>query len=476
MLIHSFEFPLPDNLEVKKILQLACDWIIGSKHYTLSKDDFNGLLDKTDEIIEKGNEKVEFGYANFPNISSSIGGIRFSKQDKDNTTWVTTIVSSKNHNQHFISIQLSCELSQASLQIPNAKKPYIIKQILKEYSGGMDGQIPVSDKAILLKEGEEEIAAALIQDVAENILPIVYISYDPELNQHLIDYKKIAKNLSGNAHVIVEPSRKFSMKLRSLSNAKNVFNGTIGVYWPQNGRKSYFLTDSIDTPNKLERNIQEDIIQALLNKRQTTQCNWLYLKECISKQRIDQLRKNSTDVNVEEYINAFDDELRIKEERLEEANKEIAKLEAENRRLNSTNFSRSQGVLNYGNEQDLYDYEIRSFVVDALKYTLENNTKENSRKYHILYDLFNHNKLDEKKDLRIIKQDRLKRIMNDYQKMTPKTLEELKNLGFDHSDEGKHHKFVFSNDGRYTATISKTSSDYRAGKNFSRDVANQIFK
>lgn len=81
-----------------------------------------------------------------------------------------------------------------------------------------------------------------------------------------------------------------------------------------------------------------------------------------------------------------------------------------------------------------------------------------------------------KKDLRIIKQDRLKRIMNDYQKMTPKTLEELKNLGFDHSDEGKHHKFVFSNDGRYTATISKTSSDYRAGKNFARDVANQIFK
>ena len=55
-------------------------------------------------------------------------------------------------------------------------------------------------------------------------------------------------------------------------------------------------------------------------------------------------------------------------------------------------------------------------------------------------------------------------------------LEELKNLGFEHSDEGKHHKFVFSNDGRYSATISKTSSDYRAGKNFSRDVANQIFK
>ena len=43
------------------------------------------------------------------------------------------------------------------------------------------------------KEGEEEIAAALIQDAAENILPIVYISYDPELNQHLIDYKKLLK-------------------------------------------------------------------------------------------------------------------------------------------------------------------------------------------------------------------------------------------------------------------------------------------
>lgn len=477
MLIHSFEFPLPNGLEVKEILALTCDWIAGSDHYVLSKSDFDGLLEKNEDIIEKGLEKVEFGYANTSDTAFSIGGIRFSKFDKNDTEWVTTVVSTKTSSQHLISIQLSCELSQASpRKLPKAKKPYIIKQILQRHSHGMDGHIPVSDQAIILKDGEEEIAAALIKDEAENILPIVYISFNPELDQHSINYKRIAKKLSGNAHVIVEPSRKFSVRLRELTDAKNVFNGTVGVYWPKNGRKSYFFTDAINSPEKLECSIQDDIIQALLNKRQTTQCSWLHLKECISKQRITQLRNNSeNDKNVQEYITAFDAELKIKEEKLEEANKEISRLEAENRRLLAAHFSRSKGVLNSGDEQDLYDYEIRSFVLEALTYCLQKDTLENSRKYHVLRDLLSNNKLEKDEDSRIQKKDILKKIMNDYQRMDSRTLETLKNLGFEHFDEGKHHKFTFANDNRYAATISKTTSNHRAGKNFARDVSNLIF-
>ena len=50
MLIHSFEFPLPNGLEVKEILALTCDWIAGSDHYVLSKNDFDGLLEKNEDI------------------------------------------------------------------------------------------------------------------------------------------------------------------------------------------------------------------------------------------------------------------------------------------------------------------------------------------------------------------------------------------------------------------------------------------
>lgn len=53
MLIHSFEFPLPNGLEVKEILALTCDWIAGSDHYVLSKSDFDGLLEKMRILLKK---------------------------------------------------------------------------------------------------------------------------------------------------------------------------------------------------------------------------------------------------------------------------------------------------------------------------------------------------------------------------------------------------------------------------------------
>ena len=66
-------------------------------------------------------------------------------------------------------------------------------------------------------------------------------------------------------------------------------------------------------------------------------------------------------------------------------------------------------------------------------------------------------------------------IFNDYTSMTPLILNTLKGMGFTHSEDGKHHRFLFAGDDRYSGTTSKTSSDCRAGKNFASDISNKIF-
>lgn len=122
MLIYSIELPLPSGLEVKQILELACKWIYGSKHNKLKKGNFEDIWNHSDLVIEAEGEKVEFGYTDAIDSSLSIGGIKFTRNDKNGLQWVTTIVSSQNPTQHLVSVQLSCELLNASVKLPKAKK------------------------------------------------------------------------------------------------------------------------------------------------------------------------------------------------------------------------------------------------------------------------------------------------------------------------------------------------------------------
>ena len=91
------------------------------------------------------------------------------------------------------------------------------------------------------ENGEEAIAASLLQGRANNSLPIVYVSaaYD---GSHVLSPDDLAKHISGTAHVLVEPSRAFSLGLKNLVDSRNAFGGAIGVYWPGSpARKTYLL-------------------------------------------------------------------------------------------------------------------------------------------------------------------------------------------------------------------------------------------
>ncbi|RQM69810.1 hypothetical protein [Aeromonas enteropelogenes] len=280
-----------------------------------------------------------------------------------------------------------------------------------------------------------------------------------------------ADKLSGLAHVVVEPDRNFSIKLKDLCASRNVYGGTIGVYWPDSiARKSFFLSQAQNNPILLSSLIENDIRVALSNRRQRTYCTWLHLKECISKHNYNELKRTgSTEIN--DYISAFDKDIAAKQEKIDSAEKEILRLQAELSRINAEKFSREEGILSYGEEQDLYPYEIRNFVVDTLERQLQNSIRE-SRRHHILHDLIKTNKTE---GIASNLKEEIKSIFKSYVEMDAKTKSSLTRIGFDISEEGKHYKIVFHQDGRYTFSVSKSSSDSRAGKNLASDINKKIF-
>ena len=58
--------------------------------------------------------------------------------------------------------------------------------------------------------------------------------------------------------------------------------------------------------------------------------------------------------------------------------------------------------------------------------------------------------------------------------MSGKLRQELKDLGFEITEDGKHYKLTYYNDERYTIIFGKTPSDVRSGKNNAQTVIKMV--
>lgn len=463
----STEFPIDASKSVADVVRLASQWVSGSPHTKIPKGVLDELPIDAEKTVSASSEQVTIACANGHEFT--IGGLRYVRTE-NGLEWTTSIVSLKTNERHVLSLQVSCEALSTAVRLPPPKKPYFIRQALEELGGGMDGEIPVTDKPFRLSEGEAGIAAALISGLARNKLPIVYVSagFDGNL---LLNPDELAQYVSGMAHVVVEPSREFSYHLKTLTNSRNAFGGTVGVYWPESdARKSYFIDETMPNQRAIQLEIAKDIRLALANRRLRSTCTWAHLKETISRKRFELLRSQGSTA-LQEYIDAFDAEQAAKDGKLIEAEQEISRLHAEIKRLASANQSSVAGLISPGKEQDLYPHEIRDIAITALQEAAR-TTRDNSRRQHVLTDLLTTNQPSRHTEKL---QEEIKSLFKTYRDMDAPTRSALLKLGFRISEDGKHYKVVFQGDGRYTFTLPKTSSDHRAGKNIASDINNVLF-
>ena len=128
-------------------------------------------------------------------------------------------------------------------------------------------------------------------------------------------------------------------------------------------------------------------------------------------------------------------------------------------------------ILFMGDEFEFYPGEVR----DLLLATLSEATKgiqPKSRRGDIIRDIIKNNNYQK---LSVAKAEEVKRILKNYDGMSARTRQALKDLGFEITEEGKHYKITYYGDGRYQTTYSKTPSDGRTGKNSAQQTINMAF-
>lgn len=463
----STEFPIDTKNSVASVINLARTWLSGSPHTKFLPNELPELIFNGEQEKVKGVEQFKISHATL--TDHEIAGVRYRKIEGD-LEWTTSIVTCKYPTSHLLSIQVNCEALNTSSRLPASKKPYFIKQAIEVLGGGQDGAIPVAGKPIFLDEDDSEIAAALINGTADNSLPIIYVSANFK-GQPAINPTSLALLVSGMAHVIVEPSRTFSFKVRPLTGSKNSFGGSIGIYWPRgDSKKTYSYSKKTPNARALEIAIAKDIRIALSNRRLLTNCTWHDLQEASTKSRLEALRKNGSQ-ELNDYAALAAQEIEAKDRKISELQYEVSRQNAEISRLSRSSSQNKEGLISLGVEQDLYESEIRDIIIDALK-KATNSTTANSRRQHVLNDLLTHNVPCGQAEKVA---DEIKSLLKNYQSLNQSTRNSLAELGFDITEEGKHYKAIYQNDGRYTFSFSKTPSDHRSGSNLASDIKNKLF-
>ncbi|XKH00306.1 hypothetical protein LG325_09340 [Marinobacter nauticus] len=444
-------------------------WLIGSQHSKFDSELQEKNFEESEWEEKLGNETL-YGL-NIEDRGKAYLALRYEKKEADGISWITEIIYEELIDSSNISIQVFSESDKTKLSLPPARKPYIVRQLISEIGGGVDGSLQVSDQPLFLNNLDIDFAADLINGNCENRLPIVYISATNR-DETPVSAAQLARWLSGVGHVVVEPNREFSFRLMNEVNHQNAYGGAVAIHWPDRSSKELLLPARFDFDAKsLSIEVSKLIRNRAIRLRRPRSLTWAYLKEIRAKQEIEKLRQGGSS-DLQAYIDNFDQEISAKDQALEEAEADIRRLEAEIYNLRSrTQHVEGEPILVRGNEPDLYENEALEILVDAIEKGLS-NCVEGSRRWDVLQSLKSANEATSNKEELAAN---VKAILSNYRKLEGSIEHDLEELGFEISGEGKHYRLVFKGDTRYSMSMPKTSSDHRAGKNLVSQINNNLF-
>lgn len=471
MLTFKTQFPLRSDAEMADFMECCKQWISGSPHTLLS----DLKCGSPQGIYEADGEKAEFLFSH--SADSQVGGVKYEKVDSDGVHWATEVVGCRSlSGDFFVSVQLSVDAEIPVERLDGGRRPYILKLLMKNFSGGEDGRLVVDDSPLFLAEDHQDLAADIICARTGSAMPVVYVSRhgDGSLS---VDPVRLAQWISAMAHVVVEPSRSFSTVLSREVFGENPYGGAVAIYWPDGVGRWLYLPDRWKESGELQFAIARKVRSSLLYHRTRQECTWSYLQQCVADDKFEEIRKSGA-VGLDEYVAHFDGEIAEQRKKMAEQGEEIRRLQAQ---LNRGRFSgwRTESVAGdavstielASSERDLYQGEQLSAVLDALRSAAE-SAEDNSRRRHILNSILESNRSEGERDIITSK---IKDLLSQYDSMNPAIRKGLEALGFEVSQDGKHCKLTFRGDERYPFILSKTSSDHRAGKNAFTDMRKKLF-
>lgn len=467
MLVFSTEFPADPKNNLDQIIDILNKWVKGSPHYPWGATYEIPLAGNSISECELAGHKLQL--AKLFVDECEYCGIRYYWVEDGKNEWTTEITARKSKNSLWITVKLFCDLVRPGGRLPAPNKPHVIGLLFNGLGGGVDGLFKASQSPIYLKPTEIDIAVSIVK--GENVceMPVVYISVD--MNGHpIFDVITLARWLSGIAHIIVEPNRRFSISLAEKTSGQNPYSGAACVFWPNgSGRPVKIKPVNFYNAHEAQQEITKVVRSALIHSKTKNGISWLGIKDAYAKRSLDDVRANAGS-GIDDYIKAFDEQNKTLLAELDQAEEENASLKEALRAMQARAANSRDGIIDPGSENEFYPGELSDAILVSLKKSLS-MLGQGTRIKSLVEDIIDKNKItnnSEKFELAV------KGIISEKMKMTAAEVKELEKIGFVVTEDGKHYKAVYNSDPRYTFSIFKTASDHRSGKNCAGDIIAKI--
>lgn len=253
-------------------------------------------------------------------------GFQHDMPDSQGRVWRTEAVLRRGKadgDEDLIRFRTQCLAKKPGAFLESPKKPFLIKALLKSGCGGLDGKMDVCDEPLWLEDEEDDLVLAelILSGEASRWLPIIYISATghSEWLATQDQIEKLAYDLGGVAHVVVEPSRNFSIRLRDSSEGRNIYNGTLGIAMPHRGFiRRFFLGRQFENVADLIDGIRSAAIR-LRGFMPSVGWDWTELQEHALGNQRAALRGSLSQSDADQLLDDF--------------TKQLHDLQEENRRL-----------------------------------------------------------------------------------------------------------------------------------------------
>lgn len=458
--------------------------ILFSTKFAIAKDFTQDvLLDMLREwISESNNYSIPFQYKDEPDYSAQSDDgcqrlalyrdtdcLAFQLQVLDEKSlFINTYILRSDMNVMFI--RLEKEMKEGTISFEKTwNLPRLMRQIFWDEYGGDDNGIQTDDKPTLLRKRDIQHVCDIASGKATHINPIVYVSPYQDSGKYSINYSKLARDLVGMAHVLVEGSPVVSNKIHELVE-HHPYNGGVGIFLPNGDYQ----------PLRAIRNKDIPITQCIMQCVRDVVSSVIPGEE-FSFQRIRLHHALAQYKDNDELMSIYDELLTEKENKLDGMEKEMDRLRSDlsNAQLKVQSLSDAlnnkktsgDGITLAVTERELYQGEISDFILRCIQHELACMPDDLTRKRSVMSDILEHNAITGKSDAI---RDEMRAILRSGAGMTEK-ISALERLGFTASLEGKHYKLYFNGDTRYMGTLSNTPSDYRSVDNFVSNYSKLLF-
>lgn len=473
MLLFSTILKIDKSLTKDDFLNLVIEWNQGSPHENnvIPNLNWDGSYNQ-----KFGDETISLEFKEYRN--EEIIAVRYVKKLDDGIIWKTDYIM--NFRDYKMSIMLDRSFTEDAIGVdPSFTTPLFIKLLIEKGYVVNDNDLPVIMEPHMIDCENLNVLTAVINETKTYDLPIVYVSKTFS-NKIPIDINKLAYALKGVAHIFVQSDLRTNTLIREQCDNANEYNGAIGIYYQSDLMKhKRFLNYEYFDPTITRQNIVKDIINFTNQQNIDPLYTWdgvttFLLKDRFKSQKDKRTKAERTKEETDELLESFSSDFDALTEENSRLRDNISDLENElafyKDAFNKKTVNDS-GFLSNGSEKEFFQDEKKELILSVLSDSLA-SIKEDTRRKHIVQDIIQQNTI---KDVLGKKREEVKRLLTDYSGINGKLRQELQQLGFTITEDGKHYKLTYFNDKRYIIHMAKTPSDGRAGKNNVSNINNKVF-